>query len=364
MLNKMSFEIIHGDARLVVPDLPPVHCVVTSPPYYDKMRYGKSQSEIGHEDGVDAYVAELCDLFCSIPLDPLGSIWVNIGDKRCSRTGGLLGVPAAFQTEMRRRGFLLMDDVIWAKGIVSRDGTIVGNFMTEPAPGRLNGNGWESIFRFSRSRDAWTDMEAVAVHRHNVDDVRYLPKHLMTIETSVEGRRPTNVWSMPLGQTELKHFATFPPDFPERAIAMTCPPHVTDDGVACRRVVEMTEYDEGKRGDRAFGKQGVLSEGEQGEMRDRAGRQDTGRRYVPRKPVTVGWSPDPTEVETWPGVVLDPFAGVGTVGPVALRLGRSFVGIELYDEFADLAAKHCMETVSELRRNHEIYDWTPWSLMR
>jgi len=108
----------------------------------------------------------------------------------------------------------------------------------------------------------------------------------------------------------------------------------------------------------------VLSEGEQGELRDRAGRQDTGRRYVPRKPVTIGWSPDPTEVETWPGVVLDPFAGVGTVGPVALRLGRSFVGIELYEEFADLAARNCMETVSELRRNQEIYDWTPWSLMR
>lgn len=364
MLEKLSFQVIRGDSRLVVEDLPPVHCVVTSPPYYDKMRYGTSDSEIGHEAGVDAYVSELCNLFESINLHPLGSIWVNIGDKRCSRTGGLLGVPAAFQMEMRRRGFLLMDDVIWAKGVVGRDGGVVGNFMTEPAPGRLNGNGWESIFRFVRTRDAWTDMEAVAVHRHNVEDVRYLPSHLMTIETSVEGRRPPNVWSMPLGQTELKHFATFPVDLPERAIAMTCPPHVTADDVPCRRVVEMVEYDEGKRGSRTFGKQGVLAEGEQGEMRDRAGRQDTGRRYVPRKPVTVGWEPDPSVVETWPGIVLDPFAGVGTVGSVALMMGRSFVGVELYDEFADLAVRHCLDTINKLRRDLDTCDWTPWSLMR
>lgn len=36
-------------------------------------------------------------------------------------------------------------------------------------------------------------------------------------------------------------------------------------------------------------------------------------------------------------VVLDPFAGSGTTGVVAMRLGRGFVGIELNPEFAQLA---------------------------
>lgn len=36
-------------------------------------------------------------------------------------------------------------------------------------------------------------------------------------------------------------------------------------------------------------------------------------------------------------LVLDPFAGSGTVGVVALRHGRNFVGIELNPDYAEMA---------------------------
>jgi site-specific DNA-methyltransferase (cytosine-N4-specific) len=39
----------------------------------------------------------------------------------------------------------------------------------------------------------------------------------------------------------------------------------------------------------------------------------------------------------WGDTVLDPFLGSGTVGEVCLKLGRKFVGVELKEEFADLA---------------------------
>jgi len=38
-------------------------------------------------------------------------------------------------------------------------------------------------------------------------------------------------------------------------------------------------------------------------------------------------------------LVLDPFAGSGTTGVAAARLGRRFVGIELEPEYADLAVR-------------------------
>lgn len=38
-------------------------------------------------------------------------------------------------------------------------------------------------------------------------------------------------------------------------------------------------------------------------------------------------------------VVLDPFFGSGTVGEVARKLGRNFVGIELHEEYVDIARK-------------------------
>jgi DNA modification methylase len=335
-----SCRIIVGDICDIVPRLPIVHCVVTSPPYFDKMEYGDSDHEVGRRgSSVDDYVSTLCDLLDAIPLHELGSVWVNIGDKRGYK-GGLIGVPSMFSLEMRRRGWLLMDDIIWAKGVTERDGSIVGNFMTEPAPNRLNGNGWENVFRFARIRRAWTDMQAVAVPRHNVHGRRHLPQDWMRVHTDDLGRRPTNVWRMPQGRTGKRHFAAMPPDLPERAIAMTCPPWVNPDGTLPSRIVEMVEYDEGRGGERYTGKRRVLGGDDDKLVRARSGRADTGTAYRARYPKTVGWtdvSPHAT-----PGIVLDPFAGVGTVGEVALRMGRAFIGVELYGEFAADTDDRCM----------------------
>jgi len=48
-------------------------------------------------------------------------------------------------------------------------------------------------------------------------------------------------------------------------------------------------------------------------------------------------------------IVLDPFAGSGTVGVVALRYARSFIGIDLKSEYADMARCRILE-------NHEWVD--------
>jgi DNA modification methylase len=47
------------------------------------------------------------------------------------------------------------------------------------------------------------------------------------------------------------------------------------------------------------------------------------------------------------GTVLDPFAGAGTTGMVALRHGRSFVGIELNPEYADMMRVRIASNVHE-----------------
>jgi hypothetical protein len=47
------------------------------------------------------------------------------------------------------------------------------------------------------------------------------------------------------------------------------------------------------------------------------------------------------------GVVLDPFAGAGTTGMVALQHGREFVGIELNPEYAQMARER-IETAVRL----------------
>lgn len=65
---------------------------------------------------------------------------------------------------------------------------------------------------------------------------------------------------------------------------------------------------------------------------------------------TAGWRPACScNSETVPCVVLDPFMGSGTVGVVAHRLGRDFIGIELSPEYVAMAEKRLEPLLNQKR---------------
>jgi len=117
---------------------------------------------------------------------------------------------------------------------------------------------------------------------------------------------------------------------------MTWPLEITAQGPK-RRIIEMVLYEEARPFSRSIGKYTKAEE----EIRTKSGRQDTGRQYIPRKPVTVGWEPDLPTIRR--GIVLDPFCGTATSGEVALKLGRDFIGIELYENNAQIAEDRCRQ---------------------
>ncbi len=91
-------------------------------------------------------------------------------------------------------------------------------------------------------------------------------------------------------------------------------------------------------GDTASAYEGTSTAGRLAKLRQAA--RARGGEYV-QAPETVGWQPtcDCFTPATKPSLVLDPFAGSGTVGVVALQHGRSFVGIELNRKYAHMARK-------------------------
>jgi site-specific DNA-methyltransferase (adenine-specific) len=341
-----THRIIRGDASEVVKRLEViVNCVVTSPPYFNKREYGDSDSEIGQEKTVETFCTALASVFDSIPLHPLGSVWVNLGDKR-HKNGSLLMVPEKFAIMMQDHGWLLVDNVIWAKILDDENGDTEGGCMIEPAPYRLNGNGYENVYHFVKTRkaqEAWSDTCAVRIPRAGLPTQRYLPENLMKVATSVDGRCLHNVWRLPMGQTRDSHYAVFPLSLPERPIAMTCPMDVCAKcGAPYSREIEMVEYEEKRGNKRAIGKYTSIKDAD--DVKE-SGRMDSGRKYVPRKPKTNGWSVECScnTIETRPGIVLDPFCGTATVGEAALKLGRSFIGIDLYEKYCTIAEKRCKE---------------------
>jgi DNA modification methylase len=344
-----AYNVLKGDARKLIPSMPQVHCVITSPPYFRQRIYGDSAEEIGQSKEVDDYVADLVSIFSAINLHCHGSVWVNLGDKRDNK-GALLCIPERFLLAMLRAGFRLTDKVTWAKSEAFENGTTSGNFCPEPCRNRLNDKAQEPFYHFVKSDNAWADTVAVQVPRLNVDSVRYLPESLMSVETALNGRNLHTVWSVRPGQTHENHHAVFPAALCERPVAMSCPLFVNPDGSLPRRKVESVQYDEGK-GRRQIGRADTSLSVE------RTGRNDSGRRYVPRMPVSRGW--EPIMAGATPGIVFDPFCGTGTASAVALKLGRSFLGFDLYREYVDLAQTRCRDAKRYVQANYgydDIYD--------
>jgi DNA modification methylase len=349
------YQLFLGNALEIVKTLPLAHTVITSVPYFRKRQYGDSSAEIGRDTEPEAFLADLEAVFSGIRLHPRGSVWVNIGDTRAH--GELLMIPERFAWKMKLAGWKLVDDVIWAKVVDKTDGSTEGQCMIEPAENRLNGNGYEHLYRFVKCdpSEAWTDTCAVRIPRLSVESPRYLPEECMTVHTAIEGRCLHNVWLLPVAGTRRNHYAQFPVALCERPIAMTCPMRICSTcGHLRSRNVEMEDYEDGKAGERRMGKYS-FAEGDA--LRNQAGRMDAGRSYVPKKPVTRGWT-DCGHKSWTPGIVLDPFMGSATTGEAALRMGRQFIGIDLYQKYADIAEERCAGVQEEIEATGQF----PWEL--
>jgi site-specific DNA-methyltransferase (adenine-specific) len=313
MSELLRNTILTGDAVSVLAELPEssVDCVVTSPPYYQLRDYGVA-GQLGLEPTVDDWAQGLVVVArqAARVLKPWGAFWLNLGDSfsRHPRYGagakGLLLAPERLVLLLARDGWLIRNKVIWAK--------------TNPMPSSIRDRlslTWEVIYLLVRSPHYYFDLNAIrephtsAGARSGRSPLGRRPDWAGPLAGTHDGLRrarpigmpghplgknPGDVWRVPTRGFAGAHFATFPPDLIRRPILATCPALVCRDcGKAWSPVTE--------------------------------------RGSGPAGPVcTFPASPRP-------GVVLDPFCGSGTVGLVARELGRDWLGIEIKNEYVEMA---------------------------
>lgn len=311
----------HGDALDVLREMPngSVDCMVTSPPYFGLRDYGVD-GQIGAEASPDEYVDALTAVFREARrvLADDGTLWLNLGDSYVSsnghgdpngtstlvgtrmgmvpsRTGrradlprkSLLGIPWRVAFALQADGWILRNDIIWAKP----------NGMPESVTDRLTAK-HEHVFLLTRSSSYWFDLDPIREplaypaarpqnsfardskeadvpgqsmrqHRPNrpgkAGGTNLAPtgKQHLTPDTN-GGRNPGDVWSIPTQPFPSAHFATMPVTLAERCVQAGCKPG---------------------------------------------------------------------------GTVLDPFSGSGTTGLAAERHGRRYVGIDLNAEYLDLSLR-------------------------
>jgi site-specific DNA-methyltransferase (adenine-specific) len=122
-----------------------IACIVCSSPYYQLRDYQTGPDQRGLEKTVDEYINGLIHDFsdCKRVLKDDGSLWVNLNDGIINGTYN--AIPHRFAIAMMNEGWLLNDEIIWAKNNAT--------FTCYNRSVRAH----EYIFHFVKSKDFYYD---------------------------------------------------------------------------------------------------------------------------------------------------------------------------------------------------------------
>jgi DNA modification methylase len=291
--------------------------------------------------------------------DHLGTSWRDHaanGRARMSISDGdlkekdLIGIPWLVAFALRADGWYLRSDIIWAKP----------NPMPESVTDRPT-KAHEYLFLLSKSPRYWYDADAIRENDGGLPSGNgFVRDHRLTYQnadgtgrgnedewTPGGGRNKRSVWTIATQPYPGAHFATFPPKLIEPCILAGSPERACSVcGAPWTRIVEREsrpnwtpDGDHGQKHDGTHYRPNIGG----GVGNDRRGRRE------------IGWEPScDHNAPAVPGTVLDPFAGAGTTGMVALRHGRSFVGIELSPEYARQARERIINDAPLMNQAAEL----------
>lgn len=331
MMQAEPFRIICGDALTELRKLPSesVHCCVTSPPYWGLRDYGVV-GQIGLEKTPADYVARLLEVFRQVKrvLRSDGTLWLNLGDSyatgggavgRCPGGGeqgerflrqghintqpnrmplggfkpkDLIGIPWRVAFALQADGWWLRSDIIWSKP----------NPMPESVTDRPT-KAHEYVFLLAKSERYFYDADAIA-------------------EAAIEG--------MDLGLLRSRMVST------SDKIAW----HAESIKKRQSEGLDSRHAGDGTRNKRSVWILATLPTPE--------AHFATFPIELPETCLKAGSPED--------GLVLDPFAGAGTVGLACLKNNRRFLGIELNPDYVAIA-------YNRARRHYPLFapalDFTP-----
>ena len=309
----MTERILLGDALEQLRKLPPesVHTCVTSPPYYNLRDYGAA-GQIGNEASVEEYLQTLVSVFREVRrvLRSDGTVWVNMGDSYAGSGKGRMADGTHCDKKPSKSG----------NYGGTRNGHLKKTVAAGCKPKDLIGVPWQ--LAFALRADGWYLRQDIIWSKTNC-----MPESVMDRCTK------SHEYIFLLSKSERYYFD---------AAAISEP--VTSTKGNARTFRGGGAYTGGRSHDNSA----QVERESHGNRENQTGRRNKrdvwtvstngfrGAHFAvfPEKliePCILAGSP-------LGGTVLDPFAGSGTTGVVAKRLGRDFIGCEINPDYAQMAA--------------------------
>jgi len=344
------FQILQGDWIEQLKTLPneSVQCVVTSPPYYGLRDYGV-KDQLGLEKTPEEYVAKIVDGFREVKrvLRNDGTLWLNLGDsysshKDCKSIGqtlakgtsredahvmplglsrvrdsrmlkkegfknkDLIGIPWMVAFALRADGWYLRQDIIWAKP----------NPMPESVTDRCT-KSHEYIFLLTKAARYYYNAKAIM-------------EPLQTFE------------NRPYGIVRDRDF----------------------NYASKQKILRSKVASNSKKADAQY-----ITNASQKKWAERVingeipeSRNKRSVWFITTKPYKeahfAAFPPEIPKICILAGskkgdIILDPFAGSGTTGEVALKLDRNFIGIELNQRYVNDLIIPRLENINPLFRRED-----------
>ncbi len=343
----MNRTILHGDIFDKIVEIPDesIDCVITSPPYYSMRDYGVP-GQIGLEHTLPLFLNSMDRMMVALRrvLKSTGTVWINLGDTFAGSGKGAgtkpekakesyvpvkrpktrdtikpksrMGIPERFYAHCIDAGWIARNHIVWTK--------------TNPMPDSVKDRHtctWESILFFAKEKKYYFDLDAVRVQ----------PKGQTTPFNIRARHEKAHKQQIKMGGT-----------------------------VSKKELAETNRAGEKKRGHRKTvdappkGKNpGDLITADYTDEEILAWLKEC-RRNPPAREIApdIWWiNPKPfpeAHFATFPielpktilrracppnGTVLDPFFGAGTTAVAAEQLGLNWVGIELNQEYIDIAQR-------------------------
>lgn len=310
----MSVDLRCGDALALLREMPDkcVQTCVTSPPYWGLRDYGVA-GQLGLERTPEEYVAHMVEVFREVRrvLRDDGTLWLNLGDSYCATPNSWTGWDSSTLTMPHGRP----RSIQIAQMASIRGGREFPNLKPKDLVGipwrvafALQADGWwlrsdiiwhkpnpmpESVTdRPTKSHEYLFLLSKSARYYYDVDAIR--EPHIHADDPRNDGRRHTYAYDAKHNQVD-----------PDRQRTKTDCVSFHPNGRNARSVWTITT--------RPY----------------REAHFATFPPEMPRRCILAGSKPGDT--------VLDPFAGAGTTGLVADRLGRNFVGFDINPAYVEMA---------------------------